>query len=362
MATTAEYGLGENAFPRGWFMIAIADEVSDMPKSVRFFGRDMVLFRGKASGRLVLLDAYCPHQKVHLGKSTKSYIVTREGGQVEGDSIRCPAHGWRFGPDGKCDDIPYSTHGIPKAACIKSHIVVEQAGCVWMWHDMENGLPNFDLPAFAEWDMTDQGWVRWTPVALGVIPIHPQEIVDNFADRAHFGPVHGCIDDRYFQNKYDGPMAYQYYGSGHRTMVDGGDLLETDTYYTGPGIIMTEISGRYPARLMICHTPVDDGSSHCWFAQMSKTGEHGPATDEEKAAAQTYHEQGLAAFEPDFELWQYKQAAINILQIPDDGPFHKGRIWYSQFYNPRAKERQIQDRVNGTHTTMSGKGFHREVA
>ena len=28
MATTAEYGLGELAFPRGWFMIAIADEVT----------------------------------------------------------------------------------------------------------------------------------------------------------------------------------------------------------------------------------------------------------------------------------------------------------------------------------------------
>ena len=55
MATTAEYGLGENAFPRGWFMIASAEEVANKPEPVRFFGRDMVLYRGK-SGRPVLLD------------------------------------------------------------------------------------------------------------------------------------------------------------------------------------------------------------------------------------------------------------------------------------------------------------------
>ena len=28
MATTAEYGLGELTFPRGWFMIAIAEDVT----------------------------------------------------------------------------------------------------------------------------------------------------------------------------------------------------------------------------------------------------------------------------------------------------------------------------------------------
>ena len=217
MATTAEYGLGENAFPRGWFMIATAGEVTSKPEPVRFFGRDMVLYRGK-SGRVVLLDAYCPHMRVHLARNTTSYIV-RDGEQMEGDSIRCPGHGWRFTAEGQCDDIPYSTHGVPKAACVKSHKVVEKAGCIWMWHDMEGGEPDFDLPAFAEWDKEDEGWVRWRLDPLGTLPIHPQEILDNMADLAHFIPVHGSRDIVWFENEFDGHIIRQRFGAGHRTLV-----------------------------------------------------------------------------------------------------------------------------------------------
>ena len=104
MATTEEYGLGIHQFPRGWFMIAEADEVQSKALPLRFFGRDFVIYRGE-SGKVFLMDAYCPHMGTHLGGNTTSYVVI--DGQIEGDSIRCPYHAWRFGPDGKCDDIPY---------------------------------------------------------------------------------------------------------------------------------------------------------------------------------------------------------------------------------------------------------------
>jgi 3-ketosteroid 9alpha-monooxygenase subunit A len=104
MATSADYGLGEFAFPRGWFMVASSDEVTDTALSVRYFGQDMVLYRGQ-SGRVFLVEAYCPHMGTHLAKNTTSYIV-RDKEHIEGDNIRCPYHGWRFGPDGRCNDIP----------------------------------------------------------------------------------------------------------------------------------------------------------------------------------------------------------------------------------------------------------------
>jgi hypothetical protein len=50
MAKTAEYGLGPLTFPRGWFMIATAEEIADKPEPLRFFGRDMVLSRRKRQG------------------------------------------------------------------------------------------------------------------------------------------------------------------------------------------------------------------------------------------------------------------------------------------------------------------------
>ena len=350
MATTAEYGLGELTYPRGWFMIAIADEVTQEPQPVRYFGKEMALYRGK-SGRVVLLDAFCPHMKVNIARNTTSYVV-RDDTRIEGDSIRCPAHGWRFTPEGQCDDIPYSTHGIPKAACIKAHKVVERAGCIWMWHDMEGGAPDFDLPDFAEYDQTEQGWVRWTVDHLGTLPIHPQEIVDNMTDFAHFTPVHGSLGHAYFENEFEGHIMRQRFGSGHRTLVDGNGLLETDTWYTGPGILLSRMEGKHPSIMMICNTPVEDGEVRVWFAVMARTADDHEPTREEAAIARAYHEAGLAAFAQDFELWKYKEAAISILQVPDDGPFHKERIWYKQFYNPRERAHEFHKRVNGVHVSM----------
>ena len=65
MAKTADYGLGEFPYPRGWLMVAAADKVTRVPTEARFFGEDEVLYRG-ASGRPVVLDAYCPHMGAHL--------------------------------------------------------------------------------------------------------------------------------------------------------------------------------------------------------------------------------------------------------------------------------------------------------
>ncbi len=351
MAKTAEYGLGEYTFPRGWFMIAVAQDVTNKPEPVRFFGKDMVLYRGK-SGRVVLLDAYCPHMRVHLAKNTTSYIV-KDGEQMEGDSIRCPGHGWRVTAEGQCDDIPYSTHGIPKAACVKSHKVVEKAGCIWMWHDMEGGAPDFDLPAFAEWDMEEQGWVRWRLDHLGTLPIHPQEIVDNMADLAHFIPVHGSKDIVYFENEFRDHVIMQRFGAGHRTLVSdtAEDELTTDPWYTGPGILLSKMEGQHPSVIMICNTPVEDGEVRVWYALMVKIANE-RANDAGVSMARSYQDVALDAFAQDFELWKFKEAALNILQVPDDGPFHKERIWYRQFYNPRSRAKEFQDRVNGVHTSV----------
>ena len=125
MSKAADYGFGAFEFPRGWFMIANAAEATETPAPVRFFGTDMVLYRGK-SGKAHLVEAYCPHMGAHLARNTTSYIVL-DGEHVQGDSIRCPFHGWRFDEHGQCDHIPYSDF-VPKAACLKTYPVKEFAG------------------------------------------------------------------------------------------------------------------------------------------------------------------------------------------------------------------------------------------
>ena len=347
MATSAEYGLGEFAFPRGWFMIAAAEELQPKPLAMRYFGQDMVLYRGQ-SGQPVLMEAYCPHMGTHLAHNPSSYIV-RDAMQVEGDSIRCPYHGWRFGPDGRCDDIPYSPAPIPKAACIKSWTVAERAGCVFMWHDPEGGQPDYDLPAFSEWD--DPAWVNWTIDQMGELPCHSIEIIDNIGDKAHLEPVHGSIDVQSFESVFEDHCVRQILRAGHRTLAgEDGAYMLNDTSYTGPGILLSQMSGEYPSIMLFCHTPVDDGRVKLWHGLTAKSGK-AVVDDEAITQLRPYQKASLDALSQDGEIWATKRACINPMVVPGDGPFGKVRIWYKQFYNPRSRTGEFHKRVNGTVTT-----------
>lgn len=349
MASTAEYKLGTFEYPRGWFMIGDADKLKNGPETLHFFGKDLVFYRG-ASGTPHLVQAYCPHMGAHLGRNTTSYIV-RDGAQVEGESIRCPFHGWRFGADGQCNDIPYSSF-IPKAACLTKYPVVDRAGIIWMWHDPEGLAPDQDLPAFAAWDEEREGWVRWLIDDYGVLPLHPIEIVDNMADYGHMGPIHGSIDNQYFDNLFDGHKLVQRFDAGHRTLtVEASDTLSLDTWYEGPAILQVDMRGTFPSHMLIAHTPVDDGTVQVWHALMVKMP-NADAAKNDLETARGYQRSSRDALGQDVEIWVNKAPCFNPMQIPADGPYGKVRLWYSQFYNPRDKAASIQKRVQGQVVTF----------
>ncbi len=345
MATTADYGLGDFTFPRGWFMVATAQEVTTTPAAVRYFGEDLVLYRGK-SGRVFLIEAYCPHMGTHLAKNTTSYVVIDKE-HVEGDSIRCPYHGWRFGPDGQCNDIPYSPAPIPKKACLKSFPLVERAGCIWAWHDAEGGAPDYELPAFEHHDQPY--WVNWQIDNLGQLASHPQELLDNMVDKSHLPPVHGSMDMATFENTFDGHIVRQYLEAGHKTL-SGGDPMINDTWYTGPGVLQSVMLGDFPSHMLIAHTPVDDGVVQVWHGLQVKVANAEP-TAEDRAMARGYEQGSVAAFSQDFEIWANKRPCFHPMMVKGDGPFDKLRIWYKQFYNLRARAGEYQSRVNGHYVT-----------
>jgi len=343
MAKTADYGLGTFTFPRGWFMVARAADVTLAPAPLRMFGRSLVIYRG-GSGQSVLLDAFCPHMRAHLAAEQTSGDAAK---RVEGDSIRCPYHAWRFGPDGRCDDIPYFDGPIPTAARVRAFPTEERFGCVFAWHDPEGLAPDFPLPDLPEWD--DPQWIRCEFESLGELPVHPQEIVDNIADTRHFGPIHGQ-KLAYFDNVFEGVFARQRSGGGHETMTSADGMLESDAVYTGPGILLARYSGETDAVQIILHTPVEDGATQIWHGLMTRGQQVPPSTDD-RALNAAYHDRGLAAFSQDFVIWATKDPAIQILRVPTDGPFQQARNWYRQFFNPRARAAEFQAVAAGLQTT-----------
>lgn len=341
MANSAEYGLGPSVFPRGWFLVAESGEVGREPRAVRFFGRDFALYRGE-SGRPVLLDAYCPHMGTHLAKSQSAMIV-QDGQQIEGDCIRCPYHGWRFGPDGQCNDIPYHDGPIPRSAALRSYPVKDVMGCVMVWFDPEAGEPDYEAPFLPEWD--DSSWVRWELDHLGEIDVHAQEVLDNMADVRHLGPTHGAPCE-YFENEFDGHVCIQRQGGWHKKY---NAMLRTVTWYTGPGILLSKQQfGDALTYELIANTPVEDGKTRLWHACLSK-GSNPVATAQDIAAAKMIQAGALASLASDLDVWRYKRSAAKMIQLPTDGPFATVRKWYKQFFDARENTAKHQQGVNGVY-------------
>lgn len=351
MATSAEYRLGEYAFPRGWFAIGNSADAGRKPATLHYFGQDLVLYRGE-SGRVVLLDAYCPHMGTHLGSGENSATSTSPS-HMEGDNIRCPFHAWRFGPDGVCNHIPYHDGPIPPAARVKSWPVEERYGVIFAWHDPESAEPDYPVPDFPEWD--DPAWVRWDGLEYLCDLNHPIEIFDNMSDVAHLDHLHGTQVVAY-ENEYDGHLMHQRESAAvvQQDTVFGATLT-TLAGYVGPGVAF----GRFVelnAIQLICVTPIEDGTCRLWQTAMvrSPSGEPDAAGRAMRDALSDQFGEGLMR---DAEVWRMKRPAIHVMQLPGDGPFRQSRTWYSQFYNPRAKADAIVARVAGVHTSKNWPPF-----
>src|SRR3546814_13153829 len=132
--SSLEPGRASVTYPTGWFWVAWSHEVSveDAPRPLRYFGRDLVLYRG-ASGRPVVLDAHCPHLGAHLGY----------GGSVCDDDIVCPFHGWRWAPDGSNVEIPYDDK-ITTSRTVGAWSVPADCGGILVGHDAPGPRPAWD--------------------------------------------------------------------------------------------------------------------------------------------------------------------------------------------------------------------------
>jgi 3-ketosteroid 9alpha-monooxygenase subunit A len=127
----------------------------------------------------------------------------------------------------------------------------------------------------------------------------------------------------------------------------GGAMLYTTTWYTGPGVLLSkQVWGDATQFEMIANTPIGDGRIKAWHGCLVKSAT-GTITAEDKEMAKAIQAGALEAFSKDFEIWQHKKPALKPMAMKTEGPFLKGRKWYSQFYADRADVKSTQDAVNG---------------
>lgn len=171
-----------------WYPVLEPREVKRKPLTVERLGVLLVFWRS-SDGRLHAQRDRCPHLGASLGR-----------GQIVGDTLVCPFHGFAFGTDGHCHLAPaLGRHSrIPKGLAVQTLLVREAHDLVWLWWG-DVTLASETLPFFEE---LAQGWhhhsfsTQW--------PVHYTRAIENQMDVAHLPFVH-----------------HNTIGAGGRTVVEG---------------------------------------------------------------------------------------------------------------------------------------------
>ena len=163
---------------RYWQPIAAVGEFDGetTTKPVRLMGEELVLYKD-LSGNYGLIDRHCCHRSADL-----SY------GFVEKCGLRCNYHGWLYGHDGKCLEMPYEdtvapNSGFRESIAIKAYPVEEKRGLLWAYLGPEPKplVPNWEPFTWAN------GFVQ---IVFAEIPCNWFQCQENSIDPVHFEWMH----------------------------------------------------------------------------------------------------------------------------------------------------------------------------
>ncbi len=159
-----------------WYMCAWSADLGAGLLHRKLLGENVLMYR-REDGTPVLLGDTCPHRFAPLHK-----------GQRIGDSVQCPYHGLRFGPEGRCVHNPHGAGAIPAAARVRTWPVVERNGIVWMWSGEPQGADPALLPDYAFLD--DRPEYAYTVGCTLTMQARYDLILDNLFDLSHAWFLH----------------------------------------------------------------------------------------------------------------------------------------------------------------------------
>ncbi len=229
----------KEALIEGWYWLLRADDLRPgQVRAVTLMGRELAIYRG-TDGKVVAMDAYCPHMGAHLAE-----------GRVEGTDLRCFFHHWKYDAQGRCTEIPALGQGCPSVkARVRTWPVEEQHGLIWLWTGVEARHP---VPTVPELQGQQADWMLGSRFTKNC---HPNVLLINAIDEHHFASVHrlpvplymearevheNCIEfgnttrvpqtslfTRFLSRFYRGPLTYamSYWYGSTGTVTLGPDFL-----------------------------------------------------------------------------------------------------------------------------------------
>lgn len=249
-----------------WYVLADSDAVTTAPLKVRALGQDLALFRRPSDRRIVALSDVCVHRMGSLA-----------GGELDGDCLRCPYHGWTYAEDGACTKIPGNPPGtpVPRKARVDSYPVEERYGLVWVFL---GDLPEAERPPIPP--LPEFGRPGWRAVRGQFMwRAHFTRVVENAVDVAHTPFIH-----RDSFGNLERPVMPEY------EVVAGPHVLEASVSLPAPnsrlfggasentvrlaihGASVNHLDGSFAGgwrtSLLLAHTPVDEHHTRTHFVQL----------------------------------------------------------------------------------------------
>jgi phenylpropionate dioxygenase-like ring-hydroxylating dioxygenase large terminal subunit len=296
-------------YPTGWYLALESSALTTAAVvPLQMFGRELVAFR-TASGTAVVLDAHCPHMGAHVGY----------GGVVDGEGVRCPFHAWRFGVDGRCDDVPYEVRSrrAPRVG-LTGHPVHETSGLVLVHHDESGAAPTWWMPDLPEWGRP--GWVGYETVSWR-IRMHVQELAENIPDTAHFAYVHRVPGTPDAEVEVDGHIYRQ------RSIV--AETGETFTQQEAHGLGLVWLRSAGGIVFLTATTPIDDQHVELRLLFLVDEGDGATELSPGKRAIVDAIAENTSR---DVPIWEHKVYRERAPLVAADGPINVLRDWAKQFY------------------------------
>jgi nitrite reductase/ring-hydroxylating ferredoxin subunit len=307
-------------FPFGWFAVALCRELrAGAVLTRRFMDREIVVFRTE-SGTVCAVEAYCPHLGAHLG----------HGGEVCGEELRCPFHGFRFSVKGSC---VYSPSGAPPPAARLGLLEVREIyGAILVWHGPDGQAP---------WEIEPLGdESEWRKVGHRVRHVHghPQELVENSIDIAHLSTLHGLRNAQLVGPPiFDGPRVRVDYTYSRLTPWTS-HVDKMRIRIDGLGFVVDEVDIRgFSLRFFALWTPVGERDTIQYLlVSVRKRGRSLPGKafwcGVEKMSGPLILRGFVDQIKQDEPVWANKKYLRRPAIADGDGPIHAYRRWASQFY------------------------------
>jgi len=327
-------------FPEGWFALAFSREVK--PGQVlrrKLMDKDVAVYRTD-SGKVKVIDAFCPHMGAHLGV----------GGKVKGESISCPFHGFSFDGEGQCESTPYKENTPPKTkACLNMLETAERFGTVLCFYTQDGSKADWQVSSPDE----NKSQLDWSDTANRIwkIRTHPAEIIENTVDIGHFSPIHKYEDVSVVKElNYTGCHLNMGYtitrNKGLFGRLDKSRLVaDLDINASGVGHSRVEVDEKklgLQIRYVVMPTPVNNEQVEVRVITQIALPENTavnlltkviPKKVLQKIIAEIAATEMGNDFIPDINIWENKIYVEKPKLAKGDGPIMKYRKWAAKFQN-----------------------------